>query len=68
MKLITLKRFRQTTEHFEPGSMPSNSTLKRWVENGEIDGKRIGGIYYIDLDGFASDDDALVDAVLAGHS
>ena len=49
---------------FEPESMPSENTLRSWIDEGEIPGKRIGRKYYVDLDALKSHDDALVSAVL----
>jgi hypothetical protein len=68
MQLITIQRFRTTTDLFEAGSMPTEQTLKRWIDDGTIEGRRIGRKYYVDLDAFQSAEDALVDSILNAHS
>lgn len=64
MKLQTIQQFRKSRDVFEPESMPSENTLRSWIDEGEIPGKRIGRKYYVDLDALKSHDDALVSAVL----
>lgn len=32
---------------FTPDSMPSVNTIKRWINEGEVDGEVIGGNYYV---------------------
>lgn len=67
MRLITIQKFRQA--YFEPGSAPTEVTLRSWIDNDEIPGgRRIGRRYYVDRDVWESDDDVLVNRVLSGHS
>lgn len=67
MRLMTIQKFRQS--YFEPGSQPSLVTLRKWIDEDEIDGgRRIGGKYYVDRDAWESDEDALVASVLSAHS
>ena len=63
MKLIKATRFR--TEYFHPGSEPDIKTLKKCIDAGELPGKVIGTIYYVDLDKMAKSDNPLVNRVLA---
>ncbi len=42
---MKLSQYRQ--KQFVEGSRPTISTLKRWIDKGEIDGERIGGNYYV---------------------
>ena len=47
-RLMLLSEYRET--RFTPGSRPSINTLKRWINDGELPGKRIGGLYYVEVD------------------
>jgi len=51
VRLATIEQFRRGC--FAEGSAPDPRTVKRWIDNGEIDGKRVRGTYYVDLDSFA---------------
>lgn len=67
MKLIRLEVFREG--YFGEGSRPAMSTLRRWVDNGDIPGKRIGSSYFVDEAGWLTqntpaNDDPLVAKVL----
>ena len=37
-------------KHFSPDSRPSIRTLRNWVQNGSIPGKRQGKYYFVDLE------------------
>jgi len=43
--LISAKRYRETA--FEAGSRPTLPTINRWIREGDIAGKRIGGKYFV---------------------
>jgi hypothetical protein len=63
MKLIKATQFR--LRFFEPGSEPSIKTLKKNIDDGDLPGKVIGTIYYVDLDKLSKSDNPLVNRVLA---
>jgi hypothetical protein len=63
MRLIKATKFR--TEYFHPGSEPDMKTLKRFIDDGELPGRKIGTIYYIDLDRIKVSKSPLVNKVLA---
>ena len=63
MRLIKATKFR--TEYFCPGSAPAIKTLKKNIDDGDLPGKVIGTIYYVDLDKLSKSDNALVNRVLA---
>lgn len=63
MKLIKATQFR--TRYFEKGSEPDIKTLKKWIDDGDIPGKVMGSIYYVDLDRMSKSDNSLVNRVLA---
>lgn len=45
-------------ETFEPGSRPRLADVVEWIREGEIPGRIIGGIPYVDADRFAVADSA----------
>lgn len=63
MKLMKATKFR--TEHFAPGSEPSMNTLKKLIDEGELPGRKMGSIYYVDLDKLNQSKNPLVNRVLA---
>tara|TARA_B100001079_G_scaffold190327_1_gene164182 strand:+ start:11373 stop:11576 length:204 start_codon:yes stop_codon:yes gene_type:complete len=65
MRLMSIQQFRKTSDVFEPGSMPSENTLRAWIDDGEIPGKRIGRKYYIDMSALEDEESALIASVLA---
>ncbi|TKA91777.1 hypothetical protein FAZ79_00280 [Guyparkeria sp. SB14A] len=64
MKLADLSEFRRVV--FTPGSAPDPRTLRKWFDEGRIEGaRRIGDNRFVDLDEFtALTGDSLVDGVL----
>lgn len=62
MRLITTRHFAE--RYFVEGSRPSRSTLRRWIEMGQLPGKRVGDVYYVDEDAWLADGDPLVEKVL----
>lgn len=66
MRLVDIPTFQSA---FDPRCTPQAATVKRWIENGEVPGRRVGRKYYIDLDAFNDEPDDrsaddLVNAVL----
>lgn len=47
MKLMNISEYRR--KRFVGTQAPSLSTLKRWIQSGEIPGRKIGGRYYVDM-------------------
>lgn len=47
-QLITLTDYRE--KRFVKGSKPDLRTLKRLIDEGEIDGKKLGRKYYVEVD------------------
>ncbi len=45
---MRVSEYRMT--EFEPNSRPSITTIKKWISNGDIAGKIIGGNYFVDMD------------------
>jgi len=62
MNLIKLDQFRK--EYFAPGSQPDIRTLKKYINEGALPGKKIGKLYYVDTDSLEFTGDDLVDRVL----
>lgn len=48
MAYMTIPKY--ILKHFEPGSQPDRRTVKKWIDSGEIAGRRIGNQYYVDPD------------------
>lgn len=63
MNLMKATKFR--TEYFAKGSEPDMKTLKKCIDDGELPGRRIGTIYYVDLDRLEKSNNPLVNKVLA---
>ena len=48
MPLMRISEYREVM--FTPASRPAINTIKKWVSNGDLAGKVIGGNYYVDPD------------------
>lgn len=59
-KLISLSEYRK--KRFTEGSAPDPRTLKKLIENGELQGKQLGKVYFIEVD----DNNAEYDPFLEG--
>ena len=46
-RLKKIKLFQ--AEHFDPESAPDIKTLRAWIDAGTLPGRKIGGIYYVDM-------------------
>ncbi len=64
MKLITIDNWRN--KEFDQGSAPAELTVRRWLRDEKLPGKKIGGTWYIDLHKWQADGNDLVESVLAG--
>lgn len=62
MKLMTPHAWSE--RHFAAGSEPAETTLRRWMQEGIVPSKKIGGSWFIDDDAWTSTDDELVQRVL----
>lgn len=67
MKLQSIENWAK--EHFVPGSEPDLQRVRRLLREGELPGRKVGGKWYVDLDGFESepldDTDPVVNELLA---
>lgn len=50
--------------YFNEDSRPPEPTLRRWMQNGAVPAKKIGGSWFIDEHEWLADGDALVEHVL----
>lgn len=50
--------------YFREGSRPSQSTLRRWILQGTLPGRRVGSQYYVDEGAYIAQNDPLVLKVL----
>lgn len=53
-------------KYFEEGSRPAEITVLRWLRDGKLTGRKVGGKWYVDEHAWQADDDELVKRVLAG--
>ena len=54
-----------TKKYFSPESAPSVLTVRRWLRNGSLPGRKIGGTWFVDEHEWLADGDELVLRVLA---
>lgn len=62
MNLLTTDQWLQ--RYFDATSRPSVPTLQRWLRDGKIPGKKVGGTWFIDEHEWLADGDDLVERVL----
>jgi hypothetical protein len=62
MHLMTPHQWAQ--KYFDPDSCPSEVTLRRWLTQGKIPGRKVGGSWYVDDHAWLADGDELVRQVL----
>jgi len=51
---ILIKEYLDNT--FTPKSRPAVNTIKSWIEKGKIPGRKIGGLYYVEIDNTEKND------------
>lgn len=49
--LMSVKEYRE--KEFTPESRPTMTTITRWIRTGKLEGKRIGGLYFVLIDNAA---------------
>lgn len=59
---VKLSHFIKT--EFGPGQAPTKATLMRWIDSNELPGRKIGNIYYVDMQKFSLTNNDLVNRVL----
>ena len=52
-------------KYFSEGSRPAEATLRRWMQNGVLPCRKIGGSWFVDDDAWLANGDELVERVLA---
>lgn len=62
MKL--LKAADWTAKYFAEESRPAEITVMRWLRDGKIPGRKVGGTWYVDEHAWLADGDPLVQQVL----
>jgi len=62
MNLLTTDQW--LLRYFDASSRPSVATLQRWLRDGKIPGKKVGGTWFIDEHAWLADGDDLVERVL----
>lgn len=62
--MLLLTRQAWTIKYFADASRPADLTVLRWLRDGKLPGKKIGGTWYIDEHAWLADGDELVRRVL----
>lgn len=62
MKLLTTEAWLE--RYFDPTCRPSLAQTQRWLRDGKIPGKKVGGTWFIDEHEWLADGDDLVERVL----
>jgi hypothetical protein len=65
MKLMTTTEW--ASKYFTANSRPAESTLARWMRQGRIPSRKVGGTRYVDEHAWLADKDELVQRVLDGE-
>lgn len=66
MRLITPIEW--SKKYFAEGSRPSETSIRRWLNEGKLPGRKIGGSWYIDEHLWLADGDELVHRILAADT
>lgn len=61
---MTVREWRE--RYFSEASAPAELTVRRWLQNGDVPGRKIGGNWYVDEAAWLAGGDELVAKVLAG--
>lgn len=64
--MLLIEPAKWAAKHFEEASRPSEVTMKRWLRDGKLPGRKVGRKWFIDEHAWLSDGDELVQRVLAG--
>lgn len=51
--------------YFCKGSAPSQTTLRKWIDDGLLPGRKVGSKYYVDIAKFQSGGDELLERILS---
>ncbi|MGO1069278.1 excisionase [Lysobacter sp. CA199] len=62
MHLMTPQQW--ADKYFDAGSRPSEVTLRRWLNEGKVPGRKVGGSWFVDEHAWQADGDDLVRRVL----
>jgi hypothetical protein len=62
MLLLTPQAFAE--KYFDASSRPPETTLRRWMNDGKLPARKIGGSWFVDEHAWLAGDDDLVQRVL----
>lgn len=62
MHLMTPQQWAE--KYFDEGSRPAEVTLRRWLTEGKVPGRKVGGSWFVDEHAWLADGDDLVRQVL----
>lgn len=66
MLLIDARKWAQ--KYFAAESKPSDLTVRRWLREGKLIGRKVGGTWYVDEHAWLADGDELVLRVLGSSN
>lgn len=66
MRLIEAHKWAE--KHFDPDSRPPEVTIMRWLRQGKLPARKVGGKWYVDEHAWLAGDDELVRRVLDAAS
>ena len=63
MKLMSVSKWIE--RYFVPGSEPPDSTVRRWLRQGDIPARKVGGTWFIDEEAWLETEvDVLVERIM----
>lgn len=62
--MLLIEAHKWADKTFDPDSRPSEITLMRWMRDGKIPARKVGGKWYVDEHAWLAGDDELVRRVL----
>jgi hypothetical protein len=62
MHLMTPQQWAE--KYFDDASRPSEVTLRRWLNDGKVPGRKVGGTWYVDEHAWIANGNELVQRVL----
>jgi hypothetical protein len=59
-----LKADAWVAKYFDEASRPAEITVQRWLRDGKVPGRKVGGQWFVDVHAWLAEDDELVKRVL----
>ena len=62
MSLVSIEQF--VSDAFAEGSRPTTATVRRWIESGDVPGRRIGKLFFVDYASWQSRSNPIASRIL----